>query len=419
MKQSRYNLLFKKDDRKLVFNQLSASIMELDDTLFNCLANNDIEIIPKDIKNCLWESSILVDNDLDEKNVVMYRMCNVKYNDNMIRVTIMPTLNCNFKCWYCYEKHHDSKMSEDNLNNALHFCQELIENGNSKIFQLDWFGGEPLLYFYDIVYPIACKVKEICKLNGVTFHHSITTNGYLIDNRIIQSMKEINLSSFQITLDGAASYHNRTRFTDTDKNTYNTIVYNIADLCRNIPNIDMTVRINYTPKNIVSVSEIVKDFPSDVRKDIHICPQLVWQFKKYINTTTDNIKDILQLFQEAGYKAHKNHLTCHQCYAESMSQYVINYDLAVFKCTARDFSRRHCIGSIREGKFVPNNHFFDYCVPNDIIYEKCASCELLPSCMGRCVQKRIEGIPIKCDKEMLRKSIINDVLLYISAYEKN
>lgn len=417
MKQSYYNLLFKKDERKLVYNQLSTSILELDDTLYRCLINDDIEKIPEDIKESLAKSSILIDDDLDEKNVVLYRVQHAKYDDSFIRVTIMPTLNCNFKCWYCYENHHESKMSPERMENVLCFCQRLIEQDKSRTFQLDWFGGEPLLYFQEIMYPLAYKIKQLCELNDVKFCHSITTNGYLINNDVIKLMKEINLSSFQITLDGSSNYHNKTRFTDSDKNSYKTIVNNITSLCRFIPNIDMTLRINYTPKNLASIPEIINDFPLDVRNKIQVCPQLVWQFKKDINATTDNIKNILIKFQRAGYKTHKKNLICHQCYAESMNQYVINYDLTVFKCTARDFIKKHSVGKISHGSFFPNSHYFDYCITSDIINEKCANCKLMPSCLGRCVQKRVEGNYFNCDIENLKMSIINDILLYINANE--
>lgn len=59
MKQSYYNLLFKKDERKLVYNQLSTSILELDDTLYHCLINDDIEKIPEDIKESLLNLQFL------------------------------------------------------------------------------------------------------------------------------------------------------------------------------------------------------------------------------------------------------------------------------------------------------------------------------------------------------------------------
>lgn len=129
-------------------------------------------------------------------------------------------------------------------------------------------------------------------------------------------------------------------------------------------------------------------------------------------------KSILLEFQNAGFLPHRQSLACHQCYAESMNQYVVNYDLSVFKCTARDFSAIHSVGKIADGVFIPNSHYFDYSIPTDVIDEQCKECQLLPSCLGRCVQKRVEGSAKNCDKDSLRLSVINDVLLYMNANER-
>ena len=55
---------------------------------------------------------------------------------------------------------------------------------------------------------------------------------------------------------------------------------------------------------------------------------------------------------------------CVSCYTENIDQYVINYDLSVYKCTARDFDSSHCIGKIRrtDGHFLPNGLYYKFCL---------------------------------------------------------
>lgn len=396
-----------------VFNQLTSSLLELDSTLYEALKRNDTDSIPQDVKAELAKSSIMLDDDLCEEKVVLLQNMHAKYSGSSARVTIMPTLNCNFSCWYCYEHHHESVMSDECIVSALAFCEKLIGSG-VKHFQLDWFGGEPLLYFNDIVYPMSLKIMRMCEKRGVEFMHSITTNGYLIDDDVIEKMKEVGLASFQITLDGGPRYHNRTRFAKTDRETFATIVGNITKLCRAVDGIDMTVRINYTPHNICSLGDIASVFPEDVRNRISVCPQLVWQFKNGINATTDKIRDILALFKAKGYRPHINRLCSYPCYAENMSQFVINYDLSVFKCTARDFNHKYSVGCISDGEFIPNANYFNYVSPPDYLSGKCKECEMLPSCLCRCVQKRVEGQDFHCDKDGIRQSLINDISLYMN-----
>ena len=114
---------------------------------------------------------------------------------------------------------------------------------------------------------------------------------------------------------------------------------------------------------------------------------------------------------------------CATCYTDNMEQFVVNYDLHVYKCTARDFNDRYSIGVIADdGTFKPNDLFYKYYVQqSSFLCDECLGCNLLPCCMNAnsCLQKAIEGNVQQCEKDEiemnLRKSITNKIL----AYEKN
>ena len=97
---------------------------------------------------------------------------------------------------------------------------------------VDWFGGEPLLCFDNIIYPFSKKVKKWCAENDVIFYQSITTNASLIDDKMVDRMNEIGLNQFQITLDGGKEDHNEVRKSKAMPNSYDVIVKNIHSLCR-------------------------------------------------------------------------------------------------------------------------------------------------------------------------------------------
>lgn len=417
MKISKYNIYVENEGRKFVYNQLRSSLLEIDEELFQRLSvpTNNIDSLDSEILTELSTNGMVCDNLLKEENVVLANSKQHRFSNNAARVTILPTLDCNFHCWYCYENHHHSVMSPENVEKVILFCKDVIKNGNIKYFRLDWFGGEPLLYFKEVVYPISKSIQNLCRKENIIFLNTITTNGYPITPAMIDLMNEIELNTFQITLDGGKRFHNKTRFSKEVKDSYEGITSNIIALCRAIPNINMTVRINYTPKNIESIDEIVDTFPVDIRSKITITPQLVWQFKKDRNLLDDAITKKMELFITQGYKKSLPDLSCYQCYTENMKQFVVNYDLAVFKCTARDFSPKYSIGKIGEnGAFVPNAHFYDYFISSAFENEKCLNCTLLPSCYADCIQKHMEGIKVNCNKEEIENSVKNKVRLYVS-----
>lgn len=417
MKVSKYNLIITKGDRKFAYNQLRSSLLEIDDSLSLLLGmpNAKFESRDEELSKELLKVGMLCEDELVEENLVLASSKNLRFANDTARVTILPTLNCNFHCWYCYEDHHDNKMNLKDIDKVVLFCKNLINKGSIKNFHLDWFGGEPLLYFNDIVYPISMIIREHCQSCGVNFQNSITTNGYLISQVMIEKMKEIQLTSFQITLDGGKKFHNKTRFSSSERNSFDTIVGNITNLCRSIAGIHMLVRINYTPKNLDSIEEIAEVFPADVRPIIRVVPQLVWQFKASMNMIGDSLKEKMMTFIKSGYKNAFSDLGCSLCYAENMNQFVINYNLSVYKCTARDFSEKYSIGNINEkGDFIPKPYFYEYFKASYFETKSCMDCHLLPSCLGICIQRHLEHNIHKCNKNELEKSIRNKVLLYIN-----
>lgn len=406
LKFSSYNILSITNNNCIVYNQITNALMVIDNELYDAFANEDVEHLTEELTTQMLADGYLCPADMKEENVLLLRNHQYRYGNDTTRVTIMPTLNCNFSCWYCYESHSQGFIKKEALDAVYLFCEKVIKSHKYKRFQLDWFGGEPMLYFRKAMYPLSLKVKALCKSEKVTFIHSITTNGYLINENIINGIKAIGLNTFQITLDGNRECHNKIRFTHSDHDTYMRLVNNIVLLCRNIDHIDMTVRINYTPSNIQTLDLIADDFPEDVRSRIFVQPQLVWQFKEGINPQTGRIEDKINVFKEKGYNVPNSCDRARYCYAESMSQFVINYDLDVYKCTARDFKDKgNSVGHLElDGTFVPSSHYYDYCVPSQMEHDECLACKLLPSCLGCCIQKCIEGSHV-CHKEQVEREL--------------
>lgn len=420
MKSSKYNIYTTSDDRYYVYNQLTGAFSEVDDELFRCLKQNScLEGFPQELIDELKNSHFICDEHLVEENVILRINREMRYGNHNARITILPTVDCNFKCWYCYENHIESAMNQHTVDSIILFIENLFKENRLDSFHLDWFGGEPLLLFNEVIYPISKSVLQLCLENNVLFLHSITTNGYLITDAMIDKMNEIKLNSFQITLDGNSFYHNKTRFCKTDSNTYVRIIGNMISLCRNIEEVRMVLRINYTPKNISTIDEIALDFPEDVRGKIRISPQIVWQFKKDINGIGDVIKSKLKVFADKGYKISEGSCSFYKggCYVENMLQYVVNYDSNVYKCTARDFlDLNNSIGYLeQDGRLIVNSHYYDYYQSSSFENSKCLECNLLPSCSGTCIQKKVERHYFSCPHDAVYSSLLNRLELVIKA----
>ena len=140
MKISKYNIYVENEGRKFVYNQLRSSLLEIDEELFQqlCVPTNDVDSLDNEILAELTANGMVCDNALKEENVVLANSKQHRFSNNAARVTILPTLDCNFHCWYCYENHHHSEMTPKNVEKVILFCKDVIKNGNIKY----WLRGD-------------------------------------------------------------------------------------------------------------------------------------------------------------------------------------------------------------------------------------------------------------------------------------
>lgn len=119
---------------------------------------------------------------------------------------------CNLNCSYCFAsqgKYHGERalMSFDVGKRALDF---LVENsGTRRNLEVDFFGGEPLMNF-DVVKQLVQYARSIEKEKGKNFRFTLTTNGVLVDDDVIDFANR-EMSNVVLSLDGRKEVHDRYR----------------------------------------------------------------------------------------------------------------------------------------------------------------------------------------------------------------
>lgn len=99
------------------------------------------------------------------------------------------TDQCNFNCIWCYAKSGLSgqHMSKENVKRII----EIL--ANSKIIQITFSGGEPLLY------PHLKESIKIAKDYGMVVH--VNTNGYFLTKKLAKELYDLGLTQVQINID--------------------------------------------------------------------------------------------------------------------------------------------------------------------------------------------------------------------------
>ena len=120
--------------------------------------------------------------------------------------------DCNLACRYCFAEegeYHGRRalMSFEVGKKALDFL--VANSGNRVNLEVDFFGGEPLMN-WDVVKQLVAYARSIEKEAGKNFRFTLTTNGVLIDDDVIDFANK-EMSNVVLSLDGRKEIHDRFR----------------------------------------------------------------------------------------------------------------------------------------------------------------------------------------------------------------
>ena len=150
---------------------------------------------------------------LAKRNTVLKAMC------------LHVAHTCNLNCEYCFAsqgKYHGERalMSYEVGKRALDF---LIENsGTRRNLEVDFFGGEPLMN-WQVVKDLVAYARSIEKEHGKNFRFTLTTNGMLVDDDVIEFANK-EMDNVVLSLDGRKEINDHFRHTIGGVGSYDIIV---------------------------------------------------------------------------------------------------------------------------------------------------------------------------------------------------
>ena len=132
---------------------------------------------------------------------------------------------CNLNCSYCFAsqgRFHGERalMSFEVGKQALDYL--IAHSGTRHHLEVDFFGGEPLMN-WDVVKKLVAYARSVEKAAGKKFRFTLTTNGMLIDDDVIEFANR-EMSNVVLSLDGRKEIHDRLRVDYAGHGSYDTIV---------------------------------------------------------------------------------------------------------------------------------------------------------------------------------------------------
>ena len=146
MKASYYNIYADNKGRNVIcFNSKLDYFCVLSNNDARCLKSDVVQLAinsPK-VYNALVEKGFIIEDDREEFEELKEEYGKAVEQKHTFRLTILPSLDCNLRCWYCFEKHvHGSHLSNEVSENILRFVKrQFEENDQLDYLEVELFGG--------------------------------------------------------------------------------------------------------------------------------------------------------------------------------------------------------------------------------------------------------------------------------------
>lgn len=391
------------EDSVLLYSTFTTSMVELEKKIYE-----DIFVYSKyddhsDETAALLEMGFLISDDVNELTFLeSLRMRTLASNDDSPSYYIIcPTTGCNARCYYCFEKGAVQKRM--NLDTARAVAEYIFQNHDPEHLVIQWFGGEPLLEPKTISY-----IVEYLSSRGVSFDSKIITNGYLLNDSIVeQAINQWNVKIIQITIDDLNEEYNRIKdYVYSDTNPFDIVMENISRCLQ--AQINIRIRINFNPleyqKAINTVDYLKDKFGNDSNFFVYLAPidsieipaiteKFTSSQKHPLIALLDAEKDFCSFGNydkrvESGSKydaiLRKYYLSPipTSCYGGCESSLTIDSGGNIYNCHRLLGHEEYSSGNVFSGRI--KNDIALYYANLIIDDEKCNSCNLLPICQGGC-----------------------------------
>lgn len=121
----------------------------------------------------------------------------------IFNAVINVTDNCNLRCPYCFTEHNTRVIDLGTMKSAIMFILNQIDKFPKfdKPAGFNFFGGEPMLHFEDIIKPTILWTEETGLREKYKINFGMTTNGTLLNEENLIWLKEHKVSIL-LSIDG-------------------------------------------------------------------------------------------------------------------------------------------------------------------------------------------------------------------------
>jgi uncharacterized protein len=178
------------------------------------------------------DNGFLVDDRAADRRALDDYLSLARHSTDVLHVTLLTTLECNFACSYCFQgdhgdyNRHAERMTLDTAARVGDWIERELDRVRPGRFVLQFFGGEPLLNL-PVLYALSERLWIAAERRRVPMDVKIITNGLLLTPEIVDRLVPFGLNSIKISLDGDRETHDRMRPLRGGQGTFDRILENV------------------------------------------------------------------------------------------------------------------------------------------------------------------------------------------------
>jgi len=273
----------------------------------------------------------------------------------------MPTEACHFRCTYCYQDFHLGRMPPAIIRGLKTWLDRRAPG--LDLLQLSWFGGEPLLAT-DLLEEVQGHALDLArKYPPLLVQAHLTTNGHRLEPDLFRRLLSLRVTAYQITLDGPAAAHDRTRVLAGGGGTFESIWSNLLAMHRVEADFSVQVRVHLHRDNLDEIPALLRRCSEAWGGDLRFRLAFKALFHpgradyegRSLLTPAQEAEAVRDLYEQAvslglatpsgeGAGAEKDDI----CYAAKANSFVVRSDGALNKCSVGLSMPENQVGRLNE-----------------------------------------------------------------------
>lgn len=366
------------------------------------------------------EDGFLVENDVDERRQIESAHRAARTSREKLSLVLAPAMACNLDCVYCFEANrYPGRMSEATQTNVVRLVRRYFESGTRRL-AVTWYGGEPLLAF-SVIRRLSEDILLLCREFDCAYAADIVSNGTLLTPERARQLAAWKVMRAQITLDGVPEIHDRQRASAQGGGTFRQVLAGIEAAAEHM---HVSVRVNARRDGAARLEDLLRilaDRGLNAKVSVYLAPIRAMPSlapadgrTPHKPQTAERAGDVALmsgrqaaelllyfdgLLRRYGFPAHPNPLPKPRftaCMADQDHSWLIEADGDVQKCDWTAGLKSEAVGRLTANDIAfaePGRKWRDWSVFRD---GHCASCVMLPLCLGLCPLRGMSGDPDNC-----------------------